>query len=299
MRVSFAIQKETTLLSLNQKQENMMRLSDQISSGVRFSSPSDDPYSWAQSMDVKQGLREYDSILGNISYASGWNKATDSALNHISDFVSEARQAAISAQSPSSADHIDALVAQMDEIIKETVSGANAMYGDKYLFSGTETSTVPYTFNSGTITYNGDSNRITVRTDRGGAGSSDINQTGPEVMDFTSGGTTLNVVTEMWNLREAIRTGDAATITNKLGTLQDAFTSIGKQSTIVGTRLASYDNQTSAINSIKVNEKSTLSDLEDTDLTDAIVTLQQEQTAFQAALQVTGMMKDLHLTNYI
>ncbi len=299
MRVSFAIQKETTLISLNQKQESMMRLSDQISSGVRFNSPSDDPFSWAQSMDVKQGLREYDAILGNINYATGWNNATDSALNHLSDLVSQARQTAISSQSPSAPDQIDALVAQMDEIIKETVSGANSMYGDKYLFSGTKTSTPPYTFTSGTITYNGDTDHISVRTDRGGTGTSTINQTGPDVMDFTSGGTTLNVVTEMWNLREAIRTGDATTITNKLGTLQDAFTSIGKQSTIVGTRLASYDNQVSAINTIKVNEKSNLSDLQETDLTDAIVTIQQEQTAFQAALQVTGMMKDLNLVNFI
>jgi flagellin-like hook-associated protein FlgL len=63
--------------------------------------------------------------------------------------------------------------------------------------------------------------------------------------------------------------------------------------------LSDLSNQQSAINVIQTNEKSTLSSLQDTDVAKATTKLSQVQAAFQAALQVTGMLDNLNLTSYL
>lgn len=301
MRISFAAQKEATLFSLTGKTEEINRLQYAISSGTNLASPADDPHAWAQAMEVKQGLREYDSILKNISHARGWNNATEAALNRMSDLLSQAQQNAITATSPSWVDKRDGLANEVDEIIKEALSIANSQWGDRYIFGGSETSSPPYSIDdaTGAVTYSGDGEHFSVRTDRGGNGSAVVNIAGPEVFTFASGSDTLNVLNELWELREAIKSQDSTTISDKLTTLGDALSAVSKQTAITGTRLAALDERESAISVFKTNEQQELTDLAATDLTDAIVKLQQEQTVYQAALKVTSMMNELNLASYV
>lgn len=63
--------------------------------------------------------------------------------------------------------------------------------------------------------------------------------------------------------------------------------------------LSELTNQQSAINVIQTNEKTTLSGLQDTDMAQATTELTRVQTAFQAALQVTGMLDNLNLSSYL
>ncbi|MCE5334548.1 MAG: hypothetical protein LLG06_08135 [Desulfobacteraceae bacterium] len=302
MRISFALQRETTLSSINRKQEDVMRLSEAIASGKQLTAASEDPSAWAQSMTVKQGLREYDSILENIEFATGWNKSTDAALSNLSNLISQAREAGITASSGSTTDKKAAVVAELTNILQDAVKAANAQHGEQYIFGGTITSTPPYSINdaTGAVTYTGDEAHIQVRTDRGGNGISTVNLTGPEAISFTnSAGDTVTVLEEIWNLREAVDSGDSTAVTTSLANLSKAFESVNSEATVTGARLSAFEDQTTAISVFKTNEKTTLSDLEDTDLADAITKLEQSQTAFQAALQVTGMLSDLSLTNYI
>ncbi len=253
-------------------------------------------------MTVKQGLREYDSVLGNIDFATGWNESTDSALSNLSKLISDARQVGITAASGSTIDKQNALVAQLTNILQDAVKAANSQHGDQYIFAGTSTNVAPYSIDNatGAVTYSGDTSHIQVRTDRGGNGTTVVSLTGPEALSFeNSSGSTVNVLQEIWNMRKAVEAGDSTTINTSLGNLQKAFDAVNNQAMVTGARLSAFESQTSAISVFKVNQKSTLSDIEDTDLADAITKLQQAQTAFQAALQVTGMMSDLSLTNYL
>ncbi|MHC1725557.1 MAG: hypothetical protein AB9866_06030 [Syntrophobacteraceae bacterium] len=301
MRISFAAQKDATLFTLGGKVEEINRLQLAISSGTSLASPADDPYAWAQGMEVKQGLREYDSILKNITHAKGWNNATEASLNGLSDLVSQAKQNAITATSPSWVDKRDGLAGEVDEILKQALAIANSQWGDTYIYGGTETSSPPFSIDdaTGVVTYSGDDEHFSVRTERGGNGSSEVNLTGTEVFTYTSGTETLNILHELWELREGIKSQDSTTISEKLTTLDDAFSAISKQTAITGNRLAALEDQESAISVFKANETQTLAELVGTDLTDAIVRLQQEQTVYQAALKVTSMLDGLNLTSYL
>jgi flagellar hook-associated protein 3 FlgL len=302
MRISFAIRKDSALQSVNLNQDEINRLSTAVTTGDKFTSPGDDPAAWSQSMDFRQGLREYDSILNNIDFATGWSQSTDSALNQVSDLISQARQTAISAEGASGMEDPGALVASLDGVLKQLLTAVNSQYGDQYIFAGTADATSPpFTLDdaTGVVTYNGDSGHINVRTDKGGSSLFTINLAGDEAFDFQSGGSTLNVIQEIWQLKQAIGTGDTTTIEAKLGTLDTAFQSVGQRSVLTGTREATLDGQKTAINVFKTDAKIRLSDIADTDMATALTQLQQHRTAYQAALQVTGMMDNLSLLNYI
>lgn len=301
MRISFLLQGRYTALSLNQREESINRLSSAISSGSRLSAPSDDPSAWTRAMKFRQSLREYDAILDNIDFATGWNQATDAALSDLSDLVSQARQTAISALSASGQDKQTALASELEGILQQALSSANAQYGDQYVFGGTETGSPPFSIDetTGVVTYGGNSDQITIRTDKSGSNPFTVNLSGGEILSFSSGGSTLNALSEIWELKNAIETWDTETINSKLDTLDDAFDSIGKQSTIAGNRLSALEERTSAINAIITNESGSLSEVADTDLSEALTRLEQEQVAFQAALTVTSLVSGLNLANYL
>lgn len=302
MRISFGMQTSEALLTLNDKQEQINQLSQQISSGVKLSSPADDPYSWAQAMNVKQGLRQYQSIMSNITYATGWEQTSNSALSQLSNLVSQAKQAAISATSGTGTDQSTALATQVDGILQQALNLANSQYGDQYIFAGAKTATAPFTIDNstGAVTYNGDTGSISVRTDLSGvsSGPTVINQDGQQVFSYSSGGSTLNVLNEIWGLEHALKTGDTATISSKITTLGDAFNNINNETAINGDRLSALSTQKSAISIFQTNVQDELSNLQDTDIAAAATTLQQAQTAYDAALKVAGMLDNLNLASY-
>jgi flagellar hook-associated protein 3 FlgL len=304
MRITLNMQTNQTLLTLNDQQEQINQLSQQISSGVKLSSPSDDPYDWAQAMDLNQGLQEYSSILSGISFGTGWAKATSSALSQLSNLVSQAQQIAVSASSATGVSNSASLAGEVSGILQQAVSLANSQYGDQYIFAGTSTGSAPFSIDdtTGAVTGPVDQNSIMVKTgtcDASGGGSTAVNLTGNDVFSFTSGGNTLNVLQVIWGLGQAIQSGDSATITSDVNTLNDAYSHITNESAINGTTLSDLSTQQSAITAMQTSEQSTLSSLEETNVADATTKLSQAQTAFQAALQVTGMLDGLNLTSYL
>ncbi|MGA2403248.1 MAG: flagellar hook-associated protein FlgL [Syntrophobacteraceae bacterium] len=298
------MQKNETLLTLNDQQEQINQLSQEISSGVKLASPSDDPSAWAQVMNIQQSQREYKSFLNGISFATGWGQATESALSQLSDLVSQAKQIAITGSSANSTSENASLASEVNGILQQVVTLANSQYGDQYIFAGTSTTTAPFSIDgsTGKVNYSGDSNSITVKTGSGNAsngGSTVVNLTGDQVFNYSSGGSTLNVLHEIWGLKQAIQTGDSATISSKLTTLDDAFNHINNEATTVGSMLSGLTTRQSAISAFQTNEQSTLSNLQDADMASAAIKLQQVQTAFQSALHVTSMLGNLNLASYL
>jgi len=299
MRITFGTQYKGTVSSLNKNLEQMYSLSDAMASGVRLTAPSDDPASWSKAMDLKQGLREYDSVLKNIDYATGWTETTDSALSDISDLLSQAHAAGVAAIGADGSEEPLALQEQLSTVIDNLMSAANTQYGDQYVFAGTNTGTVPYSIDdSGNVTYTGNSESRQVKTGRSGQ-TTTVNCTGTDVFEFESGGETLNLINEVWQLKKAISDGDTNAISEKLTTLEDAQTSVSGQNSVTGTRLSSLETKKSSIKLMQTDMKSWLSDAQDTDYTEATIQYSQATLAYQAALQVTSQLGNLSLLNYL
>jgi len=255
-------------------------------------------------MNVNQSLREYNSIVSGINFGTGWGDATDSTLSQLSDLVSQAQQIAISANSTTGTSQSATLTSEVNGILQQAVTLANSQYGNQYIFAGTSTSSAPFSIDdsTGAVTYSGDSNAIQVKTSTSNSSagcSTVVNLTGNDVFSYTSGGSTLNVLHEIWSLGQAIKTGDSATLSNMSTILEDAFNHINNESSINGATLSGLTTQQSAISTIQTNKKSTLSNLQDADVASATTQLTTAQTAYKAALEVIAKLENLNLAEYL
>ncbi len=304
MRITLGMQTNETLLNLNDQQDQINTLSQEISSGKQLLSPSDNPDSWSQIMSTNQTIREYNSFLSNVNFATGWGQTTESALNELSGLLSQAKQVAISAGSSTGTAESGALATQVNGILQQALSIANTQYDNQYIFAGTATDTAPYSINSstGAVTYNGNTGPIEVKTNMSSAadpGMTTVNLNGEAVFGGSTSSGGSNVLNDIWSLEQAITSGNSSGISNSITTLGNDFNQINNQLTTVGSQLSTLTSQQSALNTMVTNEKGVLSNLQDTDIASATVKLSQAQTAFQAALQVTSLLDNLNLSSIL
>ena len=195
------------------------------------------------------------------------------------------------------------LSSQVNGILQQAVSLANSQYGQQYIFGGTSTTTAPYSIDNstGVVTYTGNSSYIQVKTSTANASSSTtaVNLTGDDVFTYTSGGSNCNVLQEIWNLGQDIQNNNSTGISSDLTSLTDAYNHVNDESAVNGATLDDLTSQQSAINVIQTNDQSTRSNLDDVDVASATTKLSQAQTAYQAALQVAGILDNLDLASLL
>ncbi len=300
MRVTFLSTFDKTTHDINQKKEDLDRLTRMASSGSRILKQADDPLAWSQAMDCRQAIRQIDAFQKDVDFAVGWTQTTDNALNQFTDLVERARQLAIAAISAPSTQKRQAQTQEMNQIIQEAVNLANSQYGDQYVFSGRQFNTAPFTMtkdSSGEVQsisgYLGDTQEVAVRVGKGERQT--INVNGQEA--FAKTGT--DVLQQLLGLKNAIRDGDTSAIQQQEAGIEASYENLQLQSAITGTRQEALDERQSLLSSVKINDQSQLSDIADADTVEVISQLQQKQVVFEAVLKVTSMLANLNLTRFL
>lgn len=300
MRITFSMTHSRTVRDINGKSEDIDRLSSMLSSGQRMLSQSDDPLAWARSMDFKGSLRELDAFNKNIDFAMAWNDATENSLTGVADLVVQVKGYGMQAMSVSFPANQRALVGSINQAIKEAVQLANSRYMGRYVFSGQATSTAPFSITedaNGNVTaisaYQGDDGNLTVRVGKDSHETVNMN-----------GGTAFanpeaNVLQTLLAMKNAIEAGDTAGVQTQMDALDKAHQHLTNVTAELGTRVAALDHRKEMLAAIKLNDQKGLSELADADMVETIMQLKQKQTAFEAALQVTSMLKDLNLLQFL
>ncbi len=304
MRISFALAQERTVREINRKQDDLDRLATIISSEKKLLDPSDDPAGWARAMNLRQGLQEMDAFEKNIQFGLSWGKMTDVVLDHLETLVSEAKGIASDVLIGDTPEERAGGLQILERAVKDALEMGNTKNGDRYLFSGLAdpSPNPPFTLDdsTGQVTYHGDATgRIQIRTGRDAGSLSSVSLNGNEVMNFTQNGSTLNVIEELWALREAVETNNTGGIQQAMENLGGALENIRSQRAVLASRLSNLETRQEALSAVKLNSQAQLADLEDANMAEAIISLQQKQTALEASLRVTAMMDDINLLDYL
>jgi len=182
------------------------------------------------------------------------------------------------------------------EGFKQTlVSDLTTSFQGTYVFSGTKTTTVPFTIAGGVVSaYQGNAGSASVDVDRHIAVP--VTFDGSSV---TRGSDTNDVFTEMDALITAVQNGDSAGIDAGIAALDRAFTRATTVQTTVGISLNRLEGQTARLTTIKQRIETRLSDLENADLVEAITGLEQAQAAREAALGVAATINQRSLMDYL
>lgn len=311
MRVTFATSYDKMIQNLNTKKESLDRLTTMMTSGKRLLSPQDDPFAWSQALNMKHGLKELDSFNTNLDFAANWHETTEVALGSLSELLIRAQEIAIGAIKPFSPEEQTANADELEQIFQEALQIADTRYDGLYVFSGwyeddgvgnmvLGASDPPFDSN---LDYQGTTGSLEVRT--GKSSRATVNLNGDSVFSITNPSTGLptNVLKELAALRDAVRdsitSGDVQPIEDSLQLIETSQQQITSQRALAGTRLTSLERQQEALADLTLSQQGRFAEITEADYLEVVTQLQQKQTAFEAALQVTSMLDDLNLLKFL
>ncbi|HRL20470.1 MAG TPA: flagellar hook-associated protein FlgL [Alcaligenes sp.] len=156
MRISSSLFFQTGLNSINKQQSDLVRIFQQIGSGQRMVTPSDDPLAAAQTIDLAQSQAMNLRYGENREVAKRSLSESENILNSVTQQLVDVRTRLVEASNGTLSDADRNTLATVMESALDTLLGyANAKDGSgQYLFSGAKGTTQPF---DATYNYLGDS----------------------------------------------------------------------------------------------------------------------------------------------
>jgi len=158
MRIATTTLYDRGLAAINVAQDNLAISQEQVSTGKRVNTASDDPIAATEILRTTSSLANNTQYIANQAAATQQLGTTDSTLGQVTDLLQSVRTTLVSANNGSLSDSDRAslstnLKGQLDSL----VALANTQDGDgHYLFAGYHTSTTPFANNGTSVTYAGD-----------------------------------------------------------------------------------------------------------------------------------------------
>jgi flagellar hook-associated protein 3 FlgL len=157
------------LTTLQQRQVEIARLQQQISSGVKLTRAADDPGGMAQAQQLDHVLARLAQYDRNANLVGNRLTQQESALSDAGDALARARELATQANNDALSDtDRHSIAVELRSLRSSLLQIANRDDGTgRRLFAGTRDGVVPFTDNAGVVSYSGDDgqNQVDVAPD--------------------------------------------------------------------------------------------------------------------------------------
>ena len=160
---------QTRLLSQFQyNRTELIKLQDQLSTGYRITSPSQDAPAAARAITLQRVLEQKDQARSNLANTQSYIAAADNALNGAADLISNIHASSLAAVDFSTTDsERQVLREDVQRVIEQLVHVGNQEFRGRQLFAGSVANVTPFTFDGQYVAYNGNSGHLTSFVDLG------------------------------------------------------------------------------------------------------------------------------------
>jgi flagellar hook-associated protein 3 FlgL len=280
-------------LQVNSQQED--EALQQVSSGQKLNSLSDNPAQAASLVDLRMQSSSDTQYLSNISSLTGSLNVADSALSSVVEALTTAQSVGVEgANGTLNSSNLQALAQQIQGIQQEVLGLANTSYNGEYLFSGTATTTQPYVADSSSasgVTYNGNSDSNSVEISEGAAMPTSL----PGSQLFSN--TNTDVFKSLQDLYNALNTnGDIAGATSEV---QSALNYVSTQQTFYGNSIDRLNNAQSFLTQEQTQLTESESNTLDANMATAVTDLTQSETTQQALVEAGAQISQVNLFSYL
>ncbi|MEM1144663.1 MAG: flagellar hook-associated protein FlgL [Pseudomonadota bacterium] len=140
------------------RQAEVSRTQQQLATGERISSPSDDPAGAVQILDIEEDLRQIDQFQRNAVQAEQQLALSDTTLGEVSSVIQRVRELTIQANNATqSAADRSLISSEIQARLEELVALANTRDASgEYIFAGFQAETQPFSRSGNTVSYAGD-----------------------------------------------------------------------------------------------------------------------------------------------
>ena len=291
-RVTQNMMSERSLAGMQMGLTRLAKVQEQVSTGRILNRPSDSPIDAASAMNLRKGLDDQQQFVRNTADGLAWLNTADSTLSSMSLQIRKARELGLQGANTGalSADARNAVATEIEGIREGLIKDANTTYLNRPIFGGITAGAKAYDAGGAFV---GEAGSVT-RTVANGV-RIDVNVDGPTVV----GPTGANLFDDLTALAAAIRAGDSAATATGLDALQTGLSRVTNALADVGSRTVRVEMAEQAALDAELSLRTSLSEVENTDLPKALMELKLQETAYQAALASTARVMQPSLIDFL
>lgn len=310
MRISTQVLFETGANRLGELQSGLIKTQQQISTGRRILTPSDDPVGAARALEVSQSLAVNTQYGANRQHATSALSVMEGTLSSVTSLLQDVKTTIIAAGNGVLSDSERRFqAAELRGRFDELMGLANSRDAlGNYMFSGFQTDTPAFTKDAatGVVSYGGDTGQqlIQVESTRRMA----VGNPGVNVFQGGAPGGPQDVFKTLNDLVSLLDTAlvppfDSTTLAAGLatanGNIDIALDNVLTVRASVGARLQELDSLNNAGEDRNLQYSQLLSEIQDLDYTQALTKLSQQQITLEAAQRSFVTISGLSLFNFL
>jgi len=271
----------------------------QVATGRQFSVPSDDPVRMSQSIRTRTDLFEIEQYKKNIDDGKAWMEASESAMQSAGEILQRARELAVYAGNGTlSKDAQAAIGVEIDMLLEELMNIGNFNLAGRYIFSGQQTTTVPYVKDaSGRVVYQGDPGEGVIKYEIGNGVTVQINV--PSKVLYDNG--RVNILDTLYDFADDLKSGTITgqAVSDYLGKIDEALDNLLRWRGEVGSRMNRMDLAKNRLEEINLYLTQLNSEQVDIDFAEVVTQLKMEENLQRAALSVGARIIQPSLVDFL
>lgn len=314
MRISTSMMFELSQSAMQSRQSDLTKIGEQMSSGKRIVSPSDDPRAASQALVVKQDQAIQSQYDSSRTSATATLSAQESTLQSVTDLMLKAKELVVQGSNGTLTDtDRESIATQMEGLYDQLVGLANSKDSNGlYMFSGSQGDVQPFTADTDAdgnfaMTYAGDDKALNMQVDA--SRSMNVNATGSDVFKVpaTSKDAESDLFTTFQLAITSLRTpqtddnqDELSAQMNQVNRQIDAGSdNILQERSSIGTKLNELDVLSDIGSTRNINNESRLSDLQDLDYAEAISRYTLAQIGLEASQKMFTQVQQTSLFSLI
>jgi flagellar hook-associated protein 3 FlgL len=290
-RITNSMTSRSVLTDLENAYSQVSQTQNALSSGKQLTKPSDNPLGTSQALGYKSELAANVQYQSNVSAATSWLSSTDTALTSMNDDLGRARDLVVQgANTTLSQTDKNAIADELDQLAESVKSSGNTQFAGSYVFSGTKTETQPFT-PGGADTFNGNSSSISHEIGQG------VNMTANVTGDTVVTPILAAIRQAATDLRTGGTPGNLGT--TDLQAMDSAADTLSETQATVGARENRLASAASRLQQLQQAQTQQLSNVQDTDIAQAMIDFSQESSVYQAALRASASLIQPSLMSFL
>lgn len=278
MRITNRMMVDLAVSRMNTRLGQFERSQRDLATGRRIHVASDDVAGMNTALGMRASLAANSQAQRNAEDGMLWTELADSRMGTMIEQLQRVRELAVlGGNGTSNAIEMEAMAVEVAETRESFQSLANAKINGRPLFAGFQSGDAVAKV-AGTWTYQGDSGAVTRRVSETDVVR--VNVTGDEILGFNAGD---DIFTMLDNLETSLRTQDSAGMQTALNAVDRAMDRILSARATVGAASNRIEKAMFRAQTDEVSLRTALSETEDTDMARAVMELQIQETAYQAA----------------
>jgi flagellar hook-associated protein 3 FlgL len=283
---------------LGQATTELMDAQEVVSTTKKINTISDDPVGLVTVLNLKSSLENITQIERNISLGKSWLNTGETALTQAQDILTQAKELCVQMSSANvSSTERNNTQTVVDGYLRQMVSLANSQADGRYIFSGTNTDTVPFAFNSGEtqVLYSGNDTAFSIKISQDS--NIEIGRDGEDI--FGENWDDTNMFKTLMDLKTALQTNDVTEIQGAMDKL-DAHQKILRAAVSNGAgKMIRLNVREEIIQDLQLTYQNRQAELEEADITEAIMNLNAKELVYNAALNSASKVMALSLVDYV